>query len=75
MSRLCLAAATAAGLAAVLLLTPAPDTAAKPDEKSRKPWGMRPVISAANQPRKAATGASPRDTLATEVLEEDQEAA
>ena len=36
----CLPAALAAGLAAFLLLTPAPDTAAKPEEKPRKPWGI-----------------------------------
>ena len=36
----CLVAALAAGLAAFLLLTPAPDTAAKPEDKPRKPWGI-----------------------------------
>jgi uncharacterized repeat protein (TIGR03806 family) len=35
-----LAAALAAGLAAFLFLTPTPDTAAKPDDKPRKAWGI-----------------------------------
>jgi uncharacterized repeat protein (TIGR03806 family) len=37
---LCLAAALAAGLAAFLFLTPTPDTAAKPDDRPRKAWGI-----------------------------------
>lgn len=41
MTRLaCLVAALAAGSAAVLLFGPLADTAAKPDDKPRKPWGI-----------------------------------
>ena len=57
---LCLAAALAAGLTAFLFLTPTPDTAAKPDDKPRKAWGIdtrravdhltRPGLARAAQP-------------------------